>query len=337
MSDRRGPLPVRVVLPWWEDALHDARESGVEPSLPAMRWLVARAAQRRPVTNPWRDWLLASTGLGEYVGGRFPAGPTVRAAFQAATPQGSWAVAQPVHLAAAIDHLRLAALQNLSVSAEESAALLETINRHLAGTGFVLRANSPELWSLQCAEPIECNTFEPAQVVGRNVRDYMPAGRDGAAIRGLMNEIQMLLHEHPVNERRTRGGRLSVNSLWMWGFGSLTPPAPKRLPVLATDDAWLTGLWRLHGAQSLPAAEAAARLERPIAGALIALAQPGDRAYETALCDIDATVLQAARAAVAGGRCRALEIRTGATVVVMDARSRWRCWRRPARIAEARP
>ena len=37
---------------------------------------------------------------------------------------------------------------------------------------------------------------------GHNVHDFMPAGRDGARVRSLMNEMQMLLHEHPVNERR---------------------------------------------------------------------------------------------------------------------------------------
>jgi hypothetical protein len=337
LNDRRGPLPVRVVLPWWEDALHDASESGVEPSLPAMQWLVGRAAQRQPVTNRWRDWLLASAGLGEHVGGSFPAGPTVRAAFQAATPHGLWAVAQPVHLATAIDHLRLAALQDLGVSAEESAALLATINGHLAGTGFVLSANSPDLWSLQCAEPIECNTFEPAQVVGRSVRDYMPAGRDGPAIRSLMNEIQMLLHEHPVNERRTRGGRPAINSLWVWGFGSVAPPAPARLPMLATDDAWLTGIWRMHGASALPAAAAVTQFEKPVEGALVALTQPGGRSHEAALTEIDVTLLDAARDAVATGRCRSLEVCTGGTVTVMDARSRWRFWRRPAAPAEFLP
>lgn len=330
-------MPVRVALPWWEDALHDARESGVEPSLPAMQWLAARAAQRRPVTELWRDWLLESAGLGEHAAERFPAGPSVRAAFQAGVPHGFWAVAQPVHLATAIDHLRLAPLQNLGISAEESAALLATINGHLAGRGFSLSLNSPDLWSLQYAEPIECNMFEPAQVVGRNVRDYLPAGRDGPAIRSLMNEIQMLLHEHPVNERRTRSGLPVINSLWLWGIGSLAPPAPARLPPLCTDDAWLAGIWRMHDANALPAGAAARQFEQSVDGAIIALTQPADCSHEVALTEIDAMLLYAARAAVSTGHCRALEIWTGTTVIVMDARSRWRFWRRPAPVAAVHP
>ena len=337
MNDRRSPLPVRVALPWWDDTLRDAYESGIEPTLPAMQWLVTRAAQRRPVAHRWRDWLLESTGLDEHACERFPAGPSVRAALLENPQRGTWAVAQPVHLATAIDHLRLAASQGLGVSVEEAANLLATINGHLAGTGFAFSILSPELWSLRCAEPVECNTFEPAQVVGRNVRDYMPAGRDGPAIRSLMNEIQMLLHEHPVNERRACTGRPAINSLWLWGFGSLVPPASAPLPALATDDPWLVGIWRLHGSSALPATAAVARLEKPVAGDLAAVTEPGGDSPAAALAAIDASLLESMRAAVASGRCRALEIWTGATVIVMDARSRWRFWRRPAPIALAFP
>ncbi|MCB1639923.1 MAG: hypothetical protein KDI15_13865, partial [Thiothrix sp.] len=31
-------------------------------------------------------------------------------------------------------------------------------------------------------------------------------------------ELQMLLHQHPVNQARERQGQLPVNSLWLWGL-----------------------------------------------------------------------------------------------------------------------
>ena len=67
---------------------------------------------------------------------------------------------------------------------------------------------------------MECDTAEPVQVEGDDIRDCLPAGRDGAQIRKLTNELQMLLHEHPVNIRRAARGLAPVNSIWLWGFGT---------------------------------------------------------------------------------------------------------------------
>jgi hypothetical protein len=36
----------------------------------------------------------------------------------------------------------------------------------------------------------------------------------------VFNEVQMLLHGHPVNEAREARGALTVNSVWLWGGGT---------------------------------------------------------------------------------------------------------------------
>ena len=43
-----------------------------------------------------------------------------------------------------------------------------------------------------------------------------------------MNEAQMILHTHPVNAEREARGMPAVNSVWLWGGGTLpaiTPPS----------------------------------------------------------------------------------------------------------------
>lgn len=52
------------------------------------------------------------------------------------------------------------------------------------------------------------------------------------AIRNLSNEIQMLLHKHPVNEARTAAGKPTVNALWLWGNGNPPPPGSLLGPAL---------------------------------------------------------------------------------------------------------
>ena len=37
----------------------------------------------------------------------------------------------------------------------------------------------------------------------------------------ILNEIQMVLHEHPVNEAREGRGEPPVNSVWLWGAGPM--------------------------------------------------------------------------------------------------------------------
>ena len=336
MNDDRDACAVRLALPWLQEWLHLVSEAGQEPALPELQWLVTRARRRRRITSRWREWLLEAAGLGEQVLERIPAGPCVRASFDSTAPDGVWAVAQPVHLATAIDHLRLAPFEDLDLDAAEADALLSTVNGHLAGVGFVLSRGTPGCWMLQCLEHVECTSFEPEAVVGRNIWDFMPGGRDGPAVRSLMNEIQMLLHEHPVNDARQRRGRPTINSLWLWGFGSITRPAPRKLPALSTDDAWLAGLWRLHGAACTAVTEAGRLLERPQAGQLVAMGRPAGGDRQAALAAVDGGILAAARAAVAAGHASNLRVLAGDAVFEEDARSRWRCWRRSVSMASIR-
>jgi hypothetical protein len=337
LIERRNPPSVRVAIPWWDDALREASDAGAVVRAPAMRWLAARAVRARTIVMPWRDWLLESAGLGEHVTERLPAGPCVRASVQDEPPGGTWAVAQPVHLVTAIGHLRLAPPHRLAITPDEARDLLATVNGHLAGTGRTFTIGSPDVWSLQCADALDCVAFEPEHALGRNVRDFMPTGRDGAAVRSLMNEIQMLLHEHPVNERRARQGSPAINSLWLWGFGAVAPPEHAALPNLATDDAWLAGIWRLHGQQAAPGDLAGFGAGSTVtARSLVALTQPPAHSPEESLERIDSAVLEGLRDAIAQGRVRALEVFTGSGVQVLDHRSRWRFWRRPAPLAKER-
>jgi hypothetical protein len=157
----------------------------------------------------------------------------------------------------------------------------------------------------------------------------MPGGRDGKAVRSLMNEIQMLFHEHEVNERRARSGRPAINSLWIWGFGSVARPGPLDLPPLVTDDPWLEGLWRLHGTTASPIAADTAGEGMPV---LTAWTRPPAHAADAALSAADASLAGALRAVIRRGSHSRLEIHTGERLIELDSLSRWRFWRRPATV-----
>ena len=82
-------------------------------------------------------------------------------------------------------------------------------------------------WLLRSTSGIDCQSHDPALVAGHNIHDYMPSGPDGALVRSLMNEIQMVLHEHPVNESRARRNEPVINAVWLWGFGARCRPSSR--------------------------------------------------------------------------------------------------------------
>ncbi len=155
---------------------------------------------------------------------------------------------------------------------------------------------------------IDCSTQPPDAAVGRNVHDYMPAGRDGARIRSLMNEVQMLLHEHPVNQRRERAGQLPVNGWWIWGFGDgVTDGRSTRLGHWRVhgDDRWLRALAHALGTDAGDIATAGSDLLR--GNALIALSRPSAQPVEEALASVDAGLLSMLASQVRAGSMQSLD------------------------------
>jgi hypothetical protein len=356
---------LRVALPWLEDAARDAHARQALPGLPGLAWLMARGEASALAQSTWRHWLLETGGqAADSLLRRWPAGPCLAAmAGLGAEGVGTWACAQPAHLAAAMDHLRLAAMPQAGLSASDQANLLGSINAQLADRGFALVPSLDEPWLLRCPGSIDCVAHEPAAATGQNIHDFMPSGRDGARVRSLMNEIQMVLHEHPVNEQRARRQQPPINSVWLWGFGapfalrSLAAPAAESgvagaaavggvaavtgaaaaagadaavrfVPTtpLRTDDPWLRTLWRLHGGEATPWAPLQSMdLVRDV---FIAVAQPPAADAAAALDTIDATLLEPLRAALAAGHLAGIHLLIGSRVVQLEASARYKIWRR---------
>ena len=58
----------------------------------------------------------------------------------------------------------------------------------------------------------------------------------------LLNEIQVLLHQHPLNAARRARGLTPVNSLWLWGGGRLPAVSTSKLHGVIGDDLLLRAL-----------------------------------------------------------------------------------------------
>jgi hypothetical protein len=322
---------LRIAIPWLHEAVAEARASDALPLLASLRWIVGRGSSARAPTGDWRDWLLAVDAQTPAAFGRWPAGPCLAAASGMAIDSApAWAVAQPVHLVAGLDHVRLRSLADAMPSDEEAPLLAATLRAHFVGDVFDLVAYRDHAWLVRCAEAIESDTHEPGSLVGRDIHDYLPAGRDGARLRSRMNEIQMVLHEHPVNERRGRARTAPINALWLWGFGRLDAP-PGRLEaasrwLLQTDDLWLRTFWQVHGGAERPLADIGER------NALVAITQPP--ATGPALAEVETSLFVRLQRSLQDGALQSVHLHDGARVHVVERGSRWRFWRRPAAPTE---
>jgi hypothetical protein len=173
-------------------------------------------------------------------------------------PEGYWLRADPVHLRATLRDVFLEPPGTLGLAQQEADALARDIGRHFQDRGWNLMAVRPERWYLQ-APPAQLLTHPTHEVAGRNVYAFLAAGDDAKNWRSTWNELQMFLHRHPVNERRDNEGRLTVNSLWFWGGGTLPGEVKSAWRQVWSDDPIATGLAALAGApaSALPADPAA--------------------------------------------------------------------------------
>jgi hypothetical protein len=180
-----------------------------------------------------------------------PAGALTVLASGKETGEANWLRADPVHLQVMRDRLVVAPAEGLEISPDEAAALCAALNAHFAGT-LAVEAFDPRRWTARVETAVAVSASPALDDAGREAR------LGGA----LLNEIQMLLHAHPVNAAREARGAPVLNSLWLWGAGR-APAASASWHSVVADEPLARGLGRLararHGA--LPAS-AAAWLER---------------------------------------------------------------------------
>ena len=175
---------------------------------------------------------------------------------QAVNPAEVIACLQPVHLHATRDHLILMGQNQIDLTAEESAQLLN------AALPFIeedfqspILFQNQHYWFIPAGPFSSLASYSVDQAHGRNIDWWMPRDTHEEGIakrwRKLQNEVQMLWHIGPVNEEREQRGMPSINSLWISGIGKLNDVKPAELlkesQRLIGQHPLLPGLARLLG------------------------------------------------------------------------------------------
>lgn len=229
-----------------------------------------------------RQWLCRGDRLADVQGGRDGA---LRALFHFAgdgvpaaalrhhchaddAGSGAWLCADPAWVRSEATGARLMACPVADLSAEETAALAAALRPLCGDAGVPLAIDMPSAWCVHLPHGAPRAQFvAPAEAMGANLIDCLPAGDAGRMWRRLFNEVQIALHAHPVNAARVAAGRQPVNALWFWGAGALPGSVETGVQRVASVDDVVRGLAKLGGAQQvepLPEALAAAEPAGPV-------------------------------------------------------------------------
>lgn len=133
-----------------------------------------------------------------------------------------WLCADPCWVQAEMNGARLLACGQLGLTMEEAEALAAPLHPVFHDAGMRLEVTTPDRWQLRLAPGTPVPAFAaPEQALGEDLFQHLPQGVEGKRWRVLINEVQVLLHQHPANAGRRARGLPPVNSLWLWGAGAL--------------------------------------------------------------------------------------------------------------------
>jgi hypothetical protein len=256
---------------------------------------------------------------------------------------GCWLRADPVHLRLQRDQMLL--LPNTEISASEADQMRASLNTHFVGQGMEFFAPHPQRWYVRLDKLPRMSTTPLSQVIGGDVRGTLPTGEEAARWHQVLNEIQMLLFSHPLNDTRDERGALTINSVWLWGGGcNVNLSSKKNYEQVSSDEvlvdmfaaaagipfaAWFEQ-WRdtkNSGKQLLVWTELRSALQR------------GDlAAWRTALQDFETGYVQPLWQALRSGRIARLQIdilaRNSIRRVLLTRGDAWAFWRRAGGLAE---
>jgi len=251
-------MNLHLVVPdllWTPAPAPPAAQADARPG--ALELLLARGRRATRPGAGLEGWLLERFGVG---GAAEPAAAAFSLAGDDGDPGESWWLrADPVHMAVDRDTLRIADAPLFDLSSAEADALVQRLNAHFA-PAIEFRAVRPERWYARTLSRPVIATTPTAEAQGRALNECMPRGAEATRWHAVLNEAQMLLHEHAVNEAREARGAATINSVWLWGAGRL--PASARCPYACiwSDDPVARGLARVAGARHEPLPQTARAL-----------------------------------------------------------------------------
>ena len=216
--------------------------SRVGKSAVLARWLAR--GDRLAQTKPGRETQLRECF--EFIGSALPVAALTRSLDAADAAGPVWLRADPAYAMADAVTGRLMACGDLGLAQVESDELARALRPLFGDAGFPLEATKPSRWYLRCPADARLPHFaSPEAALGDDLTRHLPTGDNERQWRHLFNEVQVILHNHPVNARRVQRGMMPANTLWFWGAGKLPEWVRAAYTRIASTDPVTVGLAKL--------------------------------------------------------------------------------------------
>ncbi len=206
-------------------------------NLPALDRLFERVVEVMPAATQFDQQLI---GL---LGGQCKPGVAASLAYLlgkdhfAVADASCYLIASPVHLQADSGRLLMYGQDGLGIEPDEVKQWLAELSAIFSANNIAVHSVSPETWVLCLTEPPKATFSELSDVLGEDIHDYMPNGDQAMFWRSLINEVQMQLHQSPLNSKRQAMGLKVINSLWFAGAGDAVTLNKTNWSSLCSDNA----------------------------------------------------------------------------------------------------
>ncbi len=246
---------------WWPGAASD--EVYRDLAVPELQILLARARRRSLPAIAVEGWLCQAFEVARQID--WPVAPLTLTIDGGDPGAAYWLRADPVHLRPHRDHLLLADSGAFTIAQVEANELAAALNRHFVVEGMRFLAPHPDRWYLRLESDPEIATHPLGEVAGADVNPFLPTGKNALCWHRICNEVQMLLHDHPVNEARDARGEPAINSVWLWGGGTKPTVPGRRFSAVWSDDTLALAL-AAHAGISSASPAAGSRWFQPSRG-----------------------------------------------------------------------
>ena len=169
--------------------------------------------------------------------GDLPAGALLRDALRGDAGGDTWLCADPAFVQPDMTGARMLACGTLDLTQAEAESLARPLRPLFGDRGFLLETSTPSRWHLRLVRDAKPPVLaSPDRVLGDDLLPYLPQDAQHASWRELFNDVQILLHNHPLNVERRARGKMPVNCLWFWGGGRLPSWVKSDADRLYSDD-----------------------------------------------------------------------------------------------------
>ncbi|MCF8197695.1 MAG: hypothetical protein K9J42_02925 [Sulfuritalea sp.] len=320
-------------LMWTRQALADLT---YDLPLPAFSTLLGKGMLRHTPPQDTASILSALSGIGTPL----PAAALRQYALFGHPGDAEWLCLDPVRLHFQERSLAVDDPGRLALTEIEARALAVSLAPTFGEFGQ-LEVIQPQIWNLRLSSKApEFNDLPAA--IGRSAMP-LPLAPAYAPWRNAINEAQMQLHAHPVNQAREAAGQPQVNSLWPWGGGSLPDPCTCNYDVILSTNPVARGIARVLQIDDaiLPKSFNATNARAPLAvyDSIEQPARSGDAMiWREQLSQFEAEWLAPALQAMRSGRLDRLRLFAPGDSASAELQVRrqdlWCFWRKPRSLSE---